>query len=536
MGKSKRSHSASHSASHSGSRPANDPVFKPVEYYDRILQEINLDEERLLANLAFSPVIAGKQLRAKHFGITDFQGLEGNRVLLGAMLASIEEEESLNLPNLLKRLNDEQKGGKPKIDWVGGRDRVYRLFSSPFTTPGVSLLEDLDPLIDSIRDRNVRVHARRTLQEYSEKVNRENEDAFEMISSCIQELRTLFLQGSTGYIRNLDVHLNEMRELVQDNRIKKRGYLGFNSNFPILQEKLNGIQKDYYLITGGVGMGKTSFATQLAWDLVNMNSDLSVLYFTLDLNRIDISAKLVAQAEEVPIDYVKNPYVTNIDFEKKRQEGISKVSAIRDSFYIIAESNGRIFLDDIKKLVKRTKLERSGDVAVKIDPIFKIHLKHENLSFNEKCNMLSAELKSLSAAEGVTLIVTAGLPKAISNRRPVREDLEEIMGFLYDPYVIFFIYCDYLNDFETPFLEWQWGKDNFLIPISEIFIGKNKMGGINSRIFYRFFESYSKFKECAPQEVENYSAMIENLQKYKEDKVLKTRAMQKNKIPREEEF
>lgn len=505
--------------------------------FDRYLKETALDEELILANLAFDPVIAGKQLLGKHFGVPDFQGLESNRILLGTMLTCLENEESLNLSNLLKRLEEEMKAGKPKLELVGGRDRVYKLFSSPFTTPGVSLHEDLDPVIDRIRDRNIRAQARRIMIQYSEKLIHEEQDAFETISSGIQELRAVFLAGSTGYIRNMDIHLNEMRELIQDNKAKKRGYLGLESDFPILQERLNGFQKDFYLITGGVGMGKSTFVTQLAWDLTVMNPNLTVLYFTLDLNRIDITAKLISQATEVPIDYVKNPYVTNLDFEQKRQEGLVKVSEMKERLFIIDESGGRIFIEDIKKMVKRTKLERSGDVAVVIDPILKIHMKNERLGFVEKCNLLSAELKSLAISEGVTLIATAGLPKAISNRRPIREDLEEIMGFLYDPYVVFFIYCDYLNDFETPFLEWQWGKDNFLIPISEIFIAKNKMGGINSRIFYRYFESYARFKECAPQEVENYTAMIENLQKYKEDRAIKKQADHANyKKQREDEF
>jgi replicative DNA helicase len=176
-------------------------------------------------------------------------------------------------------------------------------------------------------------------------------------------------------------------------------------------------------------------------------------------------------------------------------------------------------MEDLKKYVKRTKLERGGEVAVVIDPIFKIQTRNQaSMSFNEKCNYLSSELKSLSSVEGVTVIATAGLPKAVSNRRPVREDLEEIMGLLYDPYAVFFLYSDYLNDFETPFLEWEWGEESFMIPISEILIAKNKMGSINARVFYRYYEAYSKYKECAPQEVENYSAMIDNLEKYKEDK------------------
>ncbi|MBF0500229.1 MAG: hypothetical protein HQM09_08855 [Candidatus Riflebacteria bacterium] len=488
------------------------------------MSDISLDEERLLANLAFDPVSAGKQLFDKHFSANDFQGVEANRILLGAMLASLEAEENLNLPNLYKRLTEEQKAGKPKLDWIGGSERLQKLFTSPFAMSGVTQLEDLDPLIDRIRDRNTRSSARRLLIQYGEKVLNTDTEVFESLSGCLQDLRTLFLQGSTGYIRNLGIHLEEMRDLISANRERKRDYIGFETTFPILQERLSGIQKEFYLFTSGVGMGKSTFLTQLAWDLANMNPELTVLFFSLDLNRIDISAKLVAQAGEVPIDYVKNPYVTNPAFEQRRQIGLDKVSKMSERLFVVDESSGRIFIDDIKRLIRRTKLERGGEVAVVIDPIFKIHIKQDRLGFNEKCNFLAAELKSISAVEGVALIASAGLPKAISDRRPIREDLEEIMGLLYDPYVVFFLYCDYLNDFDTPFLEWQWGKDNFMIPITELMIAKNKMGIINTRIFYRYFESYSRFKECAPQEVENYTAMIENLQKFKDDKHLKERS------------
>ncbi|OQA06183.1 MAG: Replicative DNA helicase [bacterium ADurb.Bin374] len=488
-----------------------------VTVLDQMLREMAVDEEIILANLAFDPTIIGKQLRDKRFTVSDFQGVEANRALLGVFLDTIEAEEALNAANVTLRLENERKAGKPLIDWIG-RERVHRLFTTPFGAPGVAMTDDIEPVVDRIRDRNVRTQARRLMVLYAEKIARSSDDAYEVLGGCIQELRTLFLQGSAGYIRNMDAHIDEMRELVQEHRQRRKGYIGYETDFPILQERLNGIQKQFYLVTGGVGMGKSTFVTQLAWDLAAGNPELTVLYFSLDLNRLDVTAKLVAHASDVPIDYVKNPYLANVAFEQRRQDGLAKVAEMRERLLVIDEGNGRIFLDDVRKLVKRTKLERGGDVAVIIDPIFKIHVKNDRLNFNERCNLLSAELKTISAVEGVTLIATAGLPKAISNRRPVREDLEEIMGLLYDPYVVMFLYCDYLNDFETPFLEWEWGKDNFMIPISELLIAKNKMGAINARIFFRYYESYSRFRECAPQEVENYNAMIENLEKFKEVK------------------
>ncbi len=482
------------------------------------LHEITQDEERILANLAFEPVIIGRQLQENHFTVNDFQGAEPSRVLLGTMLEILEDHETLNLPNVVARLTNQGHGKKTCLDLVGGEDRVRDLFISPFSKPGITMLDDIEPVIERIRDRNIRAEAHKTMVQFSERIIHGDKDAFEVLGNCIQSLRGLFLQGSTGYIRSLDAHISEMQELIDDHRTRKRSYLGLQTNFPILMEKLNGFQKEFYLITGGVGMGKSTFATQLAWDLVTLNPDLTVLYFSLDLNRLDTTAKIVSQAVELPIDYVKNPYSARPDFEEKRLHGFKTVAAMSNRLILVDESNGRQFIDDIKRHVKRTRLEKGGDVAVIIDPLFKVLLRNQHhMNFNEKCNLLASELKSLAAVEGVTVIATAGMPKAISSRRPVKEDLEEIMGLLYDPYAVFFLYSDYLNNFDTPFLEWEWGKeDSFMIPITEAFIAKNKMGSTNARIFYRYFEAYSKFKECAPQEVENYSAMIDNLERFKE--------------------
>ena len=524
-------------------KPKNKPKIKldpalvsqaPNSTLELFLAEIALDEEFIVANMAFDPPLAGRRLREKHFSVSDFQGVEGNRVLLGTMLEILEAGEALTLSNLTDWLREKKNGSRTRLEIVGP-ERVERLFTFPFSYPGVKMLEDLDPVLERIRDRNIRNQTRRLLIQYSEQIAHGQEDAFETLGGCIQELRAIFLQGTTGYIRNLGSHLEEMRQLVADDHNRKRGYSGLDSNFPLLQERMGGFQHEFYLFTGGVGMGKTTFVTQLAWDLTTLNPALTVLFFSLDMNRLDVMAKMVSQAQEVPIDYVKNPYITNPIFEERRIEGMKRVEAANERLFVVDESSGRIFIEDIRKLVKRTKLERGGDLAVIIDPLFKIHVKATHMSFFEKCNQLSAELKSIAASEGVTLIATAGLPKAVSNRRPRREDLEEIMGLLYDPYVIFFLYCDYLNDFETPFLEWEWGKDNFMIPISELNIAKNKMGGSNTRLFYRYFEAYSKFRECAPQEVENYTAMIENLQKFKEEKHMKTNPAQDHQ-KREEEF
>ncbi|MGM0600898.1 MAG: hypothetical protein ACQETH_13895, partial [Candidatus Rifleibacteriota bacterium] len=278
-------------------KPAeNKKVRKLKTELEEYLREIALDEERILANLTFDPVIIGRQLQENHFSASDFQGVEANKILLGVMLELIDDNITLNLPNLVEKLKYTSHGGRDGIELVGGEERIRNLFQSPFATPGVAMLEDVEPLIDKIRDRNVRSEAHKSMVLYSERIMQHKKNAYETISGCIQDLRTLFLEGSAGYLKGMESHIEEMRELVETNRSLNRSYIGFNTDFPILMERLNGFQKEFYLITGGVGMGKSTFATQLAWDLTALNPGLTVIYFSLDLNRLDVTAKMVAHA------------------------------------------------------------------------------------------------------------------------------------------------------------------------------------------------------------------------------------------------
>ncbi|NLM17120.1 MAG: hypothetical protein GX221_05320 [Candidatus Riflebacteria bacterium] len=497
----------------------NNPNFDISVY----LSQMQTDEEIVLANLAFDPPMIGRQLIENHFTEDDFQGSHANKVLLSAMLETFEESGNITLADLTAKLLSKKSGKKTLLDIAGGEERINGLMISPFSKDGVRQEEDIEETLERIRARNVRHSARRHLLHYSESMLSEEKDHLEILNDCIRKLREVLLKGSHTYISTIKRNFNAMEEMVADRRLANKHYLGLKTNFPLLMDNLSGFQKEYYLITAGAGMGKSTFATQLAWDLVTLNPYLNVIFFTLDLNRFDVLTKITAQAGKVPIDYVKNPFSVRPDLEDQRLKAIEAVKKVDDRLTIVDESTGRLSIDDIKRQTKRIRLERGGEVAVIIDPIFKIQHKNQHaITFNDSSNFLSSELKSLSAVEGVTVIATAGLPKAVSNRRPVKEDLAEIMGLLYDPYAVFFLYCDYLNDFETPFLEWEWGKeDSFMIPITEAFVAKNKMGHTNASIFFRYYEAYSKFEECAPQEVENYAAMVENLAKYKEYKDLR---------------
>ena len=56
-----------------------------------------------------------------------------------------------------------------------------------------------------LADRNIRYDSHRTFIQYSEKIIDNDKEVFEVLSEGIQSLRSIFLRGSAGYIRGIDL-------------------------------------------------------------------------------------------------------------------------------------------------------------------------------------------------------------------------------------------------------------------------------------------------------------------------------------------
>lgn len=283
--------------------------------------------------------------------------------------------------------------------------------------------------------------------------------------------------------------------------------------YPLLTQHLDGFKNSLYVLAGASRMGKTTFSLQLAYQSLRDNPDTHALYISLDQPARELNVRLAAMAGEAPVDYVVRPDpLLEEKYDRKRQAGIRAVSELKERLTIIDETHGGLSLDDLTSLVEQKRQAFDGPLLVFLDPIYKLRVPGV-LDFTQRMDWLSQELKTLAMSKNVAIVGTTRLAHGAGKRRPTLEDLEEQAALLYEAQVILLLYCDYFNNADTTFLEWEWGTDDLMVPIFELQVGKNKMGAFSGRLYYRFYNSFSKFRECPQVENENYDRMLKNLQR-----------------------
>ncbi len=281
---------------------------------------------------------------------------------------------------------------------------------------------------------------------------------------------------------------------------------GVEIGFPILSEHLDGMRDRLYLLASSTRMGKSTFALQLAYSILMADENARILFLSLQQPARDVNLRLVAMAGEVNLEYLVNPR-KDLEgrYDDAKYEGLRRVAALKERLWVVDESMGALALHDLEGFLDELRVERGfdGPLFVVLDPL-------ERLRGGGEAE-LAREIKTMTTRYRAGMVVTCGLASAAGARRPEFEDLDPHAPVVYESDVVFLLYCDFFNNAQTHFLEWEWGTDDLMVPIFELEIVKNRMGAFTGRLYYRFYNSFCKFKECSAPEMENYDRMLYNL-------------------------
>jgi replicative DNA helicase len=318
---------------------------------------------------------------------------------------------------------------------------------------------------------------------------------------------------------SLAKQLESLEATLDAEAVLKWPYVGLGAaNFPLLSERIDGLRNNLYVLAGASRMGKTSFALQYLVSCLLDEPEARGIFVSLEQPARELNIRLVAQLGGVNMEYLLNPTREGAHkYEDNKRKGLEAAFELKERLTIIDESLGAIRLDDLQKIVAEYREDFEGPLVVVVDPLFKLRVgASEVVPREDLIAHVARELKTLSTLHEVAILATTGVSGAAGKRRPELSDLEEQAALLYDAHVIALLYCDFFNNAETPFLEWAWGSDDLMVPIFELNVAKNKMGAFSGRLYYRFFNSQSAFRECASLEIDNYNRMLYNLRVHSE--------------------
>lgn len=262
-----------------------------------------------------------------------------------------------------------------------------------------------------------------------------------------------------------------------------------------LDNRMGGLQpSDLIVLAGRPGMGKTSLATNIAFNIAHayepaQQADGSfkaknggvIGFFSLEMSAEQLATRIISEQAEVPSSKIRRGDLTEADFDKLVQctQTLQKIP-----LYI--DSTGGISIAQLAARARRLKRQRGLDVIV-IDYIQLMQGSSARASQNrvQEITEITTGLKALAKELGVPIIALSQLSRQVESRddkRPQLSDLRESGSIEQDADVVLFVYREeyYLKNKEpeagTPeHLQWE-DKMRDVQGRAEVIIGKQRHG------------------------------------------------------------
>ena len=281
------------------------------------------------------------------------------------------------------------------------------------------------------------------------------------------------------------------------------GIVGVPTGLRDLDNKLGGLhQSDLIIIAGRPSMGKTSLATNIAFNAAqNIQENgikSSVAFFSLEMSSEQLSTRIISEQARISSSDIRRGRISDEQFDQflETSKNISELPLFIDETPAISIAAMSNRARRIKRLY--------GLNLIVVD-----YIQLMKGSFNNKdgrvqeISQITQGLKAIAKELGVPVLALSQLSRQVEQRddhKPQLSDLRESGSIEQDADVVMFVYREgyYLQRKEpreatVEHAEWQ-AKMNEVAHLAEIIIGKQRHGPIG-KVTLEFEERFTKFKD-----------------------------------------
>src|ERR1700742_3654164 len=238
-------------------------------------------------------------------------------------------------------------------------------------------------------------------------------------------------------------------ELAEKAQARGGRISGLVTGFADIDSLLGGLQpSDLLILAGRPGMGKTSLATNMAFNtcrayLQDIQSGAEVprgapvLFFSLEMAAQQLSARIVSEQTEIEMWKIRNGRFTETEWEKF-------VLTMQDlaTLPLYIDDTGGISIAQIAARARRLQREKNIGLVI-IDHIQLVAPGRKTENRVQEITEISKSLKVLAKELDVPVIALSQLSRAVDARddkRPVLSDLRESGSIEQDADVVMFVY------------------------------------------------------------------------------------------------
>ena len=404
-----------------------------------------------------------------------FKGMLANPITLKNYFE--DEKDDLNVPEYLVKITKFSTSARQAIEYS---KIIYDMFVRR------ELIKISEQTVDDV------------------KLNELDKNGQNIIENTEKSLYELAEKGSyNSNIIKFDEAMKQTIDMASAAYKNEGGIVGVPTGLRDLDYKLGGLhQSDLIIIAGRPSMGKTSLATNIAFNaaknLQDSGKKSSIAFFSLEMSSEQLSTRIISEQARISSNDIRQGRISDDQFDKFLETS----KDIADLPLYIDETPA-LSIAAMSNRARRIK-RRSGLDMIVVDYIQLMR----GTTFNkdgrvQEISQITQGLKAIAKELAVPVVALSQLSRQVEQRddnKPQLADLRESGSIEQDADVVMFVYREayYLQrkqprEATVEHAEWQ-AKMNEVAHLAQIIIGKQRHGPIGN-VTLEFEERFTKFKD-----------------------------------------
>ncbi len=400
------------------------------------------------------------------------------------------QKNALASPVTLKAFLDDDAGLKE----LGGPAYLVRLAGAAISAYAA---RDYAQMIYDLAVRRELIQLGRDIAAQAAKV----EVASEPKDQIIEAEQRLYKLGEQGVAeRGFKSFLNAVTQAVHmANAAYQRdgGLAGISTGLIDMDKKLGGLHpSDLLILAGRPSMGKTSLATNIAFNIAKVHkrgrhpdgTEGSVEggvvgFFSLEMSAEQLAARILSEAAEVPSEQIRRGDMTEVEFRR-----FVEAAKALEACPLYIDDTPALPISQVAARARRLKRTQGLDVLI-IDYLQLLKGSSKDNRVQE-VSEITQGLKAIAKELNIPVIALSQLSRAVESRddkRPQLSDLRESGSIEQDADVVMFVFREeYYREREKPgdhelekMAQWQALMES-VHGKAEVIIGKQRHGPIGT--------------------------------------------------------
>ncbi len=297
------------------------------------------------------------------------------------------------------------------------------------------------------------------------------------------------------------------------------GLSGITTGLDAVNAKTSGLHKsDLVILAGRPGMGKTSLATNIAFNAAQRylndkrdgidaakNKGTKVAFFSLEMSADQLATRILAEQSQVPSERLRNGGLTRAEMDRL----IAASIALQELPLFIDDTAG-LSIAGLHTRMRRLQRKHQGEIGLVVVDYLQLLSGSARANDNRvnEISEISRGLKTMAKDLGVAVLALSQLSRAVENRedkRPQLSDLRESGSIEQDADMVWFVYRDdyYHNSREPVDHDSEahriWAQEaERIFGITELLISKHRHGATGKATLF-FDREVTRFTDYAGQ-------------------------------------